>query len=107
MKKSLPYLLLLAASIAGANAVAEPGIALPAESTQVPLATPVDPDPVAPGDRLLVQGTAQLARHNSVSAKLRHQVAIAGQQLYGVGNYCQQGSGEDLKIRLELQIAGQ
>jgi hypothetical protein len=34
-------------------------------------------------------------------------VAIGKQQLYGAGSYWQQGSGEALKVRLELQIAGQ
>jgi hypothetical protein len=38
---------------------------------------------------------------------MRHQVAISGRQFYGVGSYWQQGCGETLKVRLELQIAGQ
>ncbi len=54
-----------------------------------------------------MQAAGQLERRASVSARLRHQVAIAGQPLYGVGSYWQQGSGEELKVRLELQIAGQ
>ncbi|HEX4414848.1 MAG TPA: hypothetical protein VH107_14535 [Lacipirellulaceae bacterium] len=64
-------------------------------------------DLVAPGDRLLMQAASQLERRASVTARLRHQIAISGQQLYGAGSYSQQGSGEDLKVRLELQIAGQ
>jgi hypothetical protein len=59
-----------------------------------------------PGDQLLQQVAAHLERRASVTAKLRHQVSFAGQQFYGVGNYWQQASGEDLKVRLELQIAG-
>jgi hypothetical protein len=62
---------------------------------------------MAAGDQLLAQAVSQLQRRTSVTAKLRHQLAIGGQQLYGVGSYWQQGSGEDLKVRLELQIAGQ
>jgi hypothetical protein len=38
---------------------------------------------------------------------MRHQVSVDGQDLFGVGGYWQQGSGEELKVRLELQIAGQ
>jgi hypothetical protein len=54
-----------------------------------------------------MQAAAQLERRASVTARMRHQVAISGQQLYGVGSYWQQAAGEDLKVRLELQIAGQ
>ncbi len=56
---------------------------------------------------LLMQAASQLERRASVTARMRHQVSVGGQQLYGVGSYWQQGSGEDLKVRLELQIAGQ
>jgi hypothetical protein len=38
---------------------------------------------------------------------LRHQVFLDGEQLYGVGSYWQQSRGDELKVRLELQIAGQ
>jgi hypothetical protein len=41
-----------------------------------------------------------------VAARLRHQAAIGGNQLYGIGSYWQQGSGESLRVRMELQIAG-
>ena len=79
-------------------------ISLPSQLKQLP-------DPSAsespPGNQLLIQAAAQLERRASVTAKLRHQVALGGQQLYGVGSYWQQGSGEELKVRLELQIAGQ
>jgi hypothetical protein len=59
------------------------------------------------GDRLLMQAANKLEQRGSISARLRHQIAISGSQLYGVGSYWQQGSGEDLRVRLELQIAGQ
>ena len=35
--------------------------------------------------------------------KMRHQVSLNGRQLFGVGGYWQQGSGEELRVRLELQ----
>lgn len=59
------------------------------------------------GDDLLVQAARRLERRASISAHLRHQVVFGGVQWNGAGNYWQQGSGEDLKIRLELQIVGQ
>jgi hypothetical protein len=59
------------------------------------------------GDRLLVEAASRLQRRRSVAARLRHQLAIRGERLYGVGSYWQQGSGDDLKVRWELQIAGQ
>lgn len=77
-----------------------PGQLLPAAGTG-------SGDPNAAGNELLRLASGQLERRGSVSARLRHQLAIFGQQLYGVGSYWQQGVGEDLKIRLELQIAGQ
>jgi hypothetical protein len=109
MKKSLPRLLALAACISARVAIANPAVTLPATMSQTSPAATVESqtDLLAPGDRLIVQASAQLNRRASVTAKLRHQVSISGQQLYGVGSYWQQGSGEDLKVRLELQIAGQ
>ena len=59
------------------------------------------------GDKLLMQAATMLERRASVSARLRHQVFLGASQLYGVGSYWQQGSGADLRVRLELQIAGQ
>jgi hypothetical protein len=38
---------------------------------------------------------------------VRHQIAIHGKHLYGIGHYWQQGIGDDLKVRWELQLAGQ
>jgi hypothetical protein len=62
--------------------------------------------PSSAGDKLLLQAATILERRASVSARLRHQVFISGKQLYGVGSYWQQGSGADLRVRWELQIAG-
>ncbi len=59
------------------------------------------------GDRLLMQATSQLDRRASISARLRYQTSLGREEQYGVGTYWQQGSGDELKIRLELQIAGQ
>jgi hypothetical protein len=105
MKKSLPHLLLLTAFALASSASADSPSAIPGNTT--PAAVPQPGDSVPPGDRLLIQAASQLDRHASITARLRHQIAIAGQQLYGAGSYAQQGSGEDLKVRLELQIAGQ
>jgi hypothetical protein len=33
---------------------------------------------------------------------MRHQITLGGRQLFGVGNYFQQGSGEAMRVRLEL-----
>jgi hypothetical protein len=54
-----------------------------------------------------MESVSRLERRRSVTARLRHQVLIGGQQLYGAGFYWQEGRGDELKIRLELQIAGQ
>jgi hypothetical protein len=54
-----------------------------------------------------MQVATMLERRVSASARLRHQVFLGGNQLYGLGSYWQQGSGADLRVRLELQIAGQ
>ena len=110
MKKSLPCLPALASLIMATAAIAQSAPAASADAAlqSVSNATSHDAtDGVAVGDRLLMQAAGQLERRASVSARLRHQVAIDGKQLYGVGSYWQQGSGEELKVRLELQIAGQ
>ncbi len=116
MKKSLPYLLTLAACILAGIVLAESNRLLPPGDgsgktalSQPPLSPPGDAQAVqtTAGDRLLIQVASQLERRVSVTARLRHQISLAGQQLYGVGSYWQQGNGEDLKVRLELQIAGQ
>lgn len=109
MKKSLPCLSAFATFIVASAAIAETASELPDNSSQVPIqaAAQSDADSIAVGDRLLMQAASQLERRATVSARLRHQVFIGGQQLYGVGSYWQQGTGEELKVRLELQLAGQ
>jgi hypothetical protein len=61
-------------------------------------------DGLSASDRLLVEAAARLERRASVTARLRHQTSINGQLLYGAGSYWQQGTGSDLRIRLELQF---
>jgi hypothetical protein len=53
-----------------------------------------------------VEAATRLERRPGVTARLRHQTAINGQQLYGIGSYWQQGVGEDLRVRLVLEIGG-
>jgi hypothetical protein len=86
-------------------------IAVPATDGKnaAPIAQPavVRREPPSAGDQLLMQAASQLERRASVSARLRHQVFVAGSSLYGAGSYWQQGMGDELRVRLELQIAGQ
>jgi hypothetical protein len=65
------------------------------------------PETYTGGDKLLMQVATMLERRDSITARLRHQVFLGGRQLYGIGSYWQQGKGADLRVRLELQIAGQ
>jgi hypothetical protein len=108
MKKSLPYFSALVAILACRVALAQtaPAPVDPAHQRD-PQSLAVDASVRMPsGDDLLRRATSQLERRASVAARLRHQVAVGGQLLFGVGSYWQQGSGEELKVRLELQIAG-
>ena len=107
MKKSSPLLTTLAAcTFSLLTLTSREGRA---EGVSPPLSPVADApaNQIAPGNDLLAKAAAQLERRASVTARLRHQVALDGQQLYGVGSYWQQGTGEALKVRLELQIAGQ
>ncbi len=109
MKKSLPCFSVLVAIVACPLALAQDAPA-PITPPQQPAtqAAAVETSPRVPsGDDLLMRAASQLERRASVAARLRHQVAVNGQELFGVGSYWQQGSGEELKVRLELQIAGQ
>jgi hypothetical protein len=110
MKKSLPYFpastIVLAAATALAQ-TAEPVSNLPAAMASVAAAADESDSVVAPGDRLLLQAATNLERRASISARLRHQLSIESTQHYGAGSYWQQGSGDELKVRLELQLAGQ
>jgi hypothetical protein len=56
------------------------------------------------GDGLLAEAAARLERRASITARLRHQTVVDGEQLYGVGRYWQLGSGDELRVRLELQL---
>ena len=67
----------------------------------------VDPAQLPNGQQLLLKAMQRLQRHESVYARLRHQVSLEGNQLFGVGSYWQQGRGDQLQVYLELQIAGQ
>ena len=67
---------------------------------------PVD-DAVTAGDRLLLQAVLQLERRSSITARVSHRVFLRGRQLSGRGGYWQLGSGEDLRVRFELQVADQ
>lgn len=108
MKKSLPCFSVLVAIVACRVATAQTAPA-PIAASQ-PAAAPTiaveAPARVPSGDDLLMRAASQLERRASVAARLRHQVAVSGQELFGVGSYWQQGSAEELKVRLELQIAG-
>jgi hypothetical protein len=64
------------------------------------------PQPTA-GDQLLLEARTQLERRASVTARMRHQVTFNGRQLAGFGGYWQQGSGDDLHMRLELKFFNQ
>src|SRR5262245_27873144 len=108
MKKSLPHLSMVVAVVACGLAQAQ--TATPPVAQQQPAAQAVPapaPSRGPSGDDLLMRAASQLERRASICARLRHQVDVSGQDLYGVGSHWQQGSGEDLKVRLELQLAGQ
>jgi hypothetical protein len=92
MKSILPVLSAWICLLAATAVIADDAVALTAD--------------IPAGDQLLTQVIAQLERRDSVVAHLRHQVSLDGRQLSGVGSYWQQGSGDDLKVRLELQVTG-
>ncbi len=84
--------------------VAAPAITTPPTATEA--AVSAGKKPV--GDELITQASAQLEQRISIAARLRHQTMLPGKPLiYGIGSYWQQGTGEGLRVRLELQIAGQ
>jgi hypothetical protein len=109
MKKSLPCFSVLVAIVACRVAIAQtaPALVIPTQPPAAPAVAVESPARAPSGDDLLKRAASQLERRASVTTRLRHQVAVDGQQLFGVGSYWQQGSGEELKVRLELQIAGQ
>ena len=122
MNSSLPRLTPLLIFLAAAALVAlrlrdgvakEPTVLPPKSNEQAALRQSVEQRreqssrPASVGDKLLVQAATMLERRASVSARLRHQAFLRGNQIYGIGSYWQQGSGAELRVRLELQIAGQ
>jgi hypothetical protein len=76
------------------------------EPATSPAPATADDNDLPIGGRLLLQAINQLERRNSISARLRHQLSLDGSQMYGVGSYWQQGRGDELQVRFELQIAG-
>jgi hypothetical protein len=110
MNGRLPCLTTLA--LAAATAVAAAQGPLPPTPAVQPPAVEQGPGtqgqgPHTVGDRLVLQAAMQLERRESVAARLRHKVNLDGLELYGVGSYWQQGRGDSLRVRMELQIAGQ
>jgi hypothetical protein len=109
MKNTLPrswaatVLLISSAAIAPS---ASPAVAQ-AERGAFASATTAGVAAVASGERLLVQALNQLERRRSVTARLSYDVSLRGERLSGRGSYWQQGSGEDLRVRLDLQVIGQ
>lgn len=89
----------------------QPTAGLPATPTAAPSPAPTavaESKVKSPGDQLVAQAAAQLERHDTITARLRHQASVPGQSLLtGRGGYWQQGSADELRVRLELQIAGQ
>lgn len=57
-----------------------------------------------PGETLLKSAVAELARMQTVAAKMRQQVNLFGHQIIGSGTYLQQGRGVDLRLRMELKL---
>jgi hypothetical protein len=60
-----------------------------------------------PGQRLLVKARYALAQRASLFAKMRHRVTLDRRRDSGVGSYCQQGTGEQMQVYLELQFVEQ
>ena len=78
--------------------------AMPGAASTAPSSAPAKS---TAGDQLVTQARTQLERRASVAARLRHQVLLDGRQLRGVGSYWQQGQGDELRVRLELQTVGE
>ena len=102
MKKSLPCFSALLAIVAASIVVAQsaPVPSAVAQQVTAPAAPAEAADSSRAGDQLLAKVAAQLDRRASVFAHMN--VTVGGQDQPNIGSYWQQGSGEDLKIRLEL-----
>ena len=69
--------------------------------------TPIAAQPITAGDQLLLQAIAQLERRESIAARLQYKASLNGQTLSNAsypGSYWQQGSGDVLRVRLELRV---
>ncbi len=73
------------------------------DSTAPITVTPADANN-ASGDILLDSVINSLENVESVQVRLRLQVSLFDQQLYGPANYLQQGRGADKKFRLDLSL---
>jgi hypothetical protein len=109
MKNTLPRLWAAGVIWLGSAAIAFTGLPADTPSASVANASakPMDPPAASSGDRLLVQALSQLERRRSATARLSYEARLRGERLTGRGSYWQQGSGEDLRVRLELQMIGQ
>jgi hypothetical protein len=109
MKNTLPRWSIAAVLLLSGVAIAQSGVRIAGEGKPVSNspAAPADMASVSSGDRLLVQALNQLERHRSITARLNYQVWLGGERLSGRGGYWQQDSGEDLHVRLDLQMIGQ
>jgi hypothetical protein len=113
MKNSLRRLTALAGLVAARVLIAEQALVALAQPAPVaPLGRATEPAAVdggvpnahSVGDGLLIEAAARLERRPSITARLRHLTVIDGQQLYGVGRYWQLGNGDDMRVRLELEL---
>ena len=109
MKNTLPRSWAAAVLLVGSTAIAQSAslaatrVARGADASRAPTGLPA----VSSGDRLLVQALSQLERRRSVTARLSYDVWLRGERLSGRGGYWQQGSGEELRVRFDLQMTGQ
>jgi hypothetical protein len=121
MKNKLPHLTSVAIIVAAVAVIASQGrsgaagapdavnesVAAPAASIDAAaVASPYDvvkPKNQTVGETLLTHVLAQLERRSSVTAKLK----LVANGFGGTGSYWQQGSGEELRVRLELQLPNQ
>lgn len=108
MKNTLPRRSIAAVLWMSAAAIAQSGSLASGQTTPTTHspAAPADLSSHSSGDRLLVQALNQLERRRSITARLNYEVWLLGERLSGRGGYWQQGGGEELRVRLELQIIG-
>jgi hypothetical protein len=109
MKIILPYFAAFSSMVLAANVVAQATVPYSQNSVsefETARSQSEARHPQSTGDQLLLQAIAQLERHESVAARLRHQSWLGDRRMFGAGSYWQQGSGDQLRVRLELQITG-